>query len=84
MTTKEVTAVALVMEHKCPNGGTVRIFDDCLPDTPEENERRRRETQRIAMRILTNAVENFGVDEVRRRITEDKYAQFFAPLGAKA
>ena len=76
--------MALVMEHKCPNGGTVRIFDDCLPDTSEENERRRRETQRIAMRILTNAVENFGVDEVRRRIAEDKYAQFFAPAGVKA
>ena len=77
--------MALVMEHKCPNGGTVRIFDDFLPDTPEENERRRRETQRIAMRILTNAVENFGVDEVRRRIAEDKYAQFFAPVaGVKA
>jgi len=44
--------MAVVREFTCPNGVKVRIHDDYLPDTPEENARRIRRLWDIAYQIL--------------------------------
>lgn len=44
--------MAIVKVVKCPNGATVRIHDDYLPKTPEENERRIQALWDTVYRIL--------------------------------
>ena len=44
--------MAIVKTVKCPNGATVRIHDDYLPETPEENARRIHALWETVYRIL--------------------------------
>lgn len=44
--------MAIVKTVKCPNGVTVRIHDDYLPETPEENARRIHALWETVYRIL--------------------------------
>ena len=62
--------MALVKTIQCKGGGTVRIFDDCMPKTQEERERRRAEVQRAVWRCLEEAVAAYGFEGARRRLEE--------------
>lgn len=66
--------MAMVMEFKGEHGGTIRIFDDYLPKTPEEEARNRAQVQRAVVRCLTETVQKYGVEETKRMIQESPYA----------
>lgn len=66
--------MAMVMEMKASNGATVRIFDDRLPKTPEEEARNREQVRRAVVRCLEDGIEHNGFEETRRRILEGPHA----------
>ena len=48
--------MALAKVIKCPNGATVRIYDDALAPTKEENDRRLRDAWDFAEKIYREAL----------------------------
>jgi len=66
--------MAKVMEFTAGNGATVRIFDDCMPKTPEEESRNRAQVQRAVVYCLEDGIRANGFEETRRRILEGPHA----------